>query len=119
MIISDKNISPIVPDTVSLKNVKVEKSSETTKITPRAGSAMGAQNENNTAKLVAELNAQVNQLEPKLDFSYNNELDLVVVKVVDGETEKVIRQIPSKEMVQIAEHLRDMEKKGILLHEAV
>jgi flagellar protein FlaG len=36
-----------------------------------------------------------------LQFTINNELDKVIVEVVDPETNKVIRQIPSEDMQKI------------------
>ena len=37
----------------------------------------------------------------KLEFSVNSELDKVIVKVIDPETNKVIRQIPSEDLQKI------------------
>ena len=53
----------------------------------------------------------------KLRFVYNEQLRLVVVKVMDGDTEKVIRQVPPEEMIRLAEHLAEMQDKGTLVHE--
>jgi flagellar protein FlaG len=49
----------------------------------------------------------------QVQFSYDAELDTVVVKVLDGGTQEVIRQFPSEEMVQISKSIRQMQ--GLLL----
>ena len=48
-------------------------------------------------------------------FKVNKEADMVVVKIIDKETEEVIRQIPSEASVKLAEALNDLE--GILFDE--
>jgi flagellar protein FlaG len=50
----------------------------------------------------------------KLNFSIDRETRTVVVRVIDGETGEVIREIPPSEILAIAE---EMEKlKGILFN---
>ncbi|RUO26386.1 hypothetical protein CWE09_06670 [Aliidiomarina minuta] len=57
----------------------------------------------------AETFAQVAQtLNKELQFSVNNDLDRTVVKVVDRTSGEVIRQIPSEDLVRVAERLREM-----------
>lgn len=47
-------------------------------------------------------------LNKELRFSVNSELDRTVVQVVDRESGETIRQIPSEELVRLAERMRDM-----------
>jgi flagellar protein FlaG len=51
----------------------------------------------------------------KLRFSFDDRLNDVVVKVIDGETDKVIREIPPEELRNL--HIRLREAIGILLDE--
>lgn len=48
-------------------------------------------------------------------FEVNNEADMVVVKIIDKDSEEVIRQIPSEASVRLAKALNDLE--GILFDE--
>ncbi len=48
-----------------------------------------------------------------LKFAVDDATGTVVVKVVDTETEQVIRQIPSEEMLAIARNMEQL--KGLLL----
>ena len=49
----------------------------------------------------------------KLEFSVDDDIDRVVVKVVDKETEDVILQIPSEDMIAIAKALDNI--KGLFI----
>ena len=44
----------------------------------------------------------------KLRFSVNQETDEVVVKVVDSETDKVIKEIPAEELQRLHQKLKEM-----------
>ncbi|MFZ4617106.1 MAG: flagellar protein FlaG [Rectinemataceae bacterium] len=43
----------------------------------------------------------------RLSFSVNEKLDSIVVKVVDSDTDKVIREIPPAELQHVYEAIRD------------
>lgn len=51
----------------------------------------------------------------RLSFSINEKLDQVVVKVIDTDTDKVIREIPPKELQHVHERIREVI--GILFDE--
>lgn len=50
-----------------------------------------------------------------LQFSVDKDIDRTVVKVVDPTTQEVVRQIPSKEVIEIAKSLDRLQ--GLLLKE--
>ncbi len=52
----------------------------------------------------------------KLRFSVNRELEEVVVKVIDPETDKVIRELPPEEIQNL--HLKMREMIGLLFDES-
>ncbi len=58
-------------------------------------------------------NQVLEQINIELDFSVDKDLNTVVVKVINKETGKVIRQIPPEEMLKIAKRIEEMS--GILL----
>lgn len=51
----------------------------------------------------------------KLRFSVNEDLDQVVVKVIDPETDKVIKELPPEELQRL--HVKIKEMIGILFDE--
>jgi flagellar protein FlaG len=53
----------------------------------------------------------------RLKFSVNEEIDRVVVKVVDGSTDKVIKEIPPEEIQKLVARIR--ETIGILFDEEI
>lgn len=53
----------------------------------------------------------------RLRFSINEELNQVVVKVIDSETDKVIKEIPPEELQRM--HVRIREAIGLLIDEII
>ncbi len=53
----------------------------------------------------------------RLEFTVDPDLDRVVVKVMDGESGTVIRQIPQQEVIDLAKRLET--PTGLLLHHKV
>lgn len=53
----------------------------------------------------------------KLKFTINRELNQVVVKVIDRETDKVIKEIPPEELQRL--HIRMREALGLLFDEQI
>ena len=63
---------------------------------------------------VASINQSLNPALSNLEFNVDPSTHTPVVKVVDSKTGDVIRQIPSKEVLAIAESI-DQLNKGLLL----
>lgn len=51
----------------------------------------------------------------RLSFAFNEKLDQVVVKVIDSETDKIIKEIPPVELQRVHEKIREVI--GILFDE--
>ena len=72
-------------------------------------------------KVVSELKAYVQNTQRNLDFHVDDRTGRVVVQVVDATSDKVIRQIPSEEMIAISHRIHDFmeqnqqDMKGMLL----
>ena len=62
---------------------------------------------------VAKIEKFVSSAASDIQFSLDDESGMTVVKVVDRSTKEVIRQIPSKEMLEIAQALERLQ--GLLL----
>ncbi|RUM55983.1 MAG: flagellar biosynthesis protein FlaG [Nautilia sp.] len=68
-------------------------------------------------KLTEKLNKEMSPLNPDIKFHFNDKVDEMVVNVIDKNTDKVIRKIPSDEALKIMEKMRELigilfDKKG-------
>ena len=52
----------------------------------------------------------------RLSFNYNEDLEQMIVKVIDRDTDKVIKELPPNELQRV--HLRIREAIGLLLDES-
>ena len=68
---------------------------------------------------VSRLNEYIQNSRRDLYFSVDEGSGRVVVKVIDSETREVIRQIPSEEVIALAQDLGLKESAGMLLHTKV
>ena len=53
----------------------------------------------------------------RLQFSINKEINRIVVKVIDGSTDKIIREIPPDEIQRLIAHIK--EAIGVLVDERI
>ena len=58
---------------------------------------------------MSQLNNYVQNVQRDLQFEVNNELGQTVVRVVDQQTQEVIRQIPDEVAMRLAENLQQDE----------
>jgi flagellar protein FlaG len=68
-------------------------------------------------QVVEQIQNISNMFDRKLQFSVNEELNSVIVKVIDSNTDKVIREIPSAEIQNL--QLRIKETLGVLFDESI
>ena len=66
---------------------------------------------------VKEMNAQLNLAHHSIRFSIDDKSQDIVVKVVDTETDKIIRQIPAEEILRLREHMKDLS--GMIVEKEV
>lgn len=57
---------------------------------------------------IDDLNELMKQGQRSLSFSVDDSVDEVVVRVVDTQTEELIRQIPNEEVLKFKQHLEGM-----------
>jgi flagellar protein FlaG len=62
-----------------------------------------------------ELQTITSALNRRLRFDYNEELEQLIVKVIDANTDKVIKELPPEELQRV--HIRIREAIGILIDE--
>ena len=71
-----------------------------------------------TKKLVDELNEYMNDLQTQLGFSIREDLNhQVVVEIKNRETEELLKQIPSEELLKIREKMEELT--GFLFDQSV
>ncbi|MFP4152217.1 MAG: flagellar protein FlaG [Alkalispirochaeta sp.] len=68
-------------------------------------------------QLTQELQEVMRAFNKRLSFDYNEQLEQMVVKVIDRETDTVIKELPPSELQRV--HLRIREAIGLLLDESV
>jgi len=66
-------------------------------------------------KAMVKVNELAKSLSRKLSFSYDDRIEKIIVKVMEGDTEKIIRQIPPEEMIRLS--LRMDEIMGMLFNQ--
>lgn len=73
-------------------------------------------------KLAESLARQLQQLTRQLNFSVDQDVDRMVVRVVNSSTGELVRQIPSEEFIELAKSLRNASEetlRGVLLDDQV
>ncbi|MCB5188016.1 flagellar protein FlaG [Methylobacillus caricis] len=65
--------------------------------------------QNSVESAVKQINEFISPVMQSIQFSTDNDSGKVVVKVVDSETQKVLRQIPNEEVLQIAKTLGKLQ----------
>ncbi|MEE9396080.1 MAG: flagellar protein FlaG [Methylococcales bacterium] len=66
-----------------------------------------AHQEESIDDVVVEMNKMAQQLHRELQFSTSEESGMIVIKVVDKETDEVIREIPSEEVQEMRKRLSE------------
>ena len=65
-----------------------------------------------TKEATEKLNFQMEQLDAKVRFAYNDNLNLMIVQVKDAKTGELVSELPSKQALKISEYFN--ESLGIL-----
>lgn len=64
---------------------------------------------------VGKVREALHTSDSRLQIDIDPDLDRVVVQVINGDTGEVIRQIPAKELLELAKNIHD--RKGVLFQE--
>jgi flagellar protein FlaG len=97
--VSDKNVGPTVEQAVTSQSETVP----------------NKQQEQNLQGAVSDINNYVQNLQRSLLFTVDEESGKDVVTVLDTETEEVIRQYPSEEVLVIARRLAEQGDEALNL----
>ena len=66
-------------------------------------------------KTLVKVNELAKSLSRKLSFSYDDRIDKIIVKVMEGDGKKIVRQIPPEEMIRLS--LKMDEIMGMLINQ--
>jgi flagellar protein FlaG len=83
--------------------------------TPASPTASRQPSAEELKRISDELQHRTSSAAPELKFAVDADSGRTVIKVTDSTTDKVIRQIPSEEALQISEDM-DRFQKGLLLN---
>ena len=102
--------APVTPKVIASKNVVSASASEQQNV-----QELSSQQLNNAVDAVNHAMRQSNQ---SLEFSVDTSTRKPIVKLVDTSTGELVRQIPSKEMLAIAQSIDDfLHRQGLLLNQ--
>jgi flagellar protein FlaG len=109
-ILPGANVHGNIKDGIALKTAGVSSEDDSTSLT--ADNIKAKQNVNEAIEKLKQAGEIFNR---RLDFRVDEETNRVVVKVVDTTTDKVIKEIPPEQLLQLAARIQEMI--GILVDE--
>lgn len=68
----------------------------------------------NIKEALDKISSIANSYNRKIRIEVDKDLDIMIVKVIDGDTDQVIRQIPAQELIELSKHAKD--QKGLLIN---
>ena len=119
-----KNNQNIVRPIESAKTKKTESEAEVSNVNNTKETAEEEKNSKESLdNAVKQLNTYVQSINRNLEFNIDNDSGQTVVKVIDSETDELIRQIPNEEALNIAKQLNeeldsDLKNTSLLLIKA-
>jgi flagellar protein FlaG len=84
------------------------------KMVEGAGAAQGPLSAQQLGAVLEEVQAAIRPVASELNFSLDEESGRMMVRIVDRQTDEVIRQIPSEELLRISKALDKLQ--GLLLN---
>ena len=99
----------------------INQGSDALKPSPGDQKRVGNQNGNEkpsreaVEKMLVKVNELAKSLSRKLSFSYDDRIDKIIVKVMEGDGKKIVRQIPPEEMIRLS--LKMDEIMGMLINQ--
>lgn len=110
----DKPAARNSADPVQESNVVKPSAGDTNRVEDR--NENGRPSKETIEKAVIKANELSRSLSSKLSFTYDTRIERVIVKVMEGDGEKVIRQLPPEEMIRLS--LRMDELMGMFINQS-
>jgi len=70
--------------------------------------------EKNIKEALDKISTIANFFNRKIKIEVDKDLNVMIVKVIDVDTDQVIRQIPAQELIELSKHAKD--QKGLLIN---
>jgi len=102
-------------DAIDIKAKAQENSSMEKASVDQSEHAVKNVSKNEVDQALTEIKAQLGSVGREINFAVDEDLNIVIIKVVNKDTEEVIRQIPTEEVVEIARNIQN--NKGFLFEE--
>ncbi|GAB3030406.1 flagellar protein FlaG [Bowmanella dokdonensis] len=108
----------------AVKNEQQQSETEVLKAEEAKAKAQSADKESSVESAIEEIRDFVQTQRRDLNFSYDEGSRRSVIKVTDAESGDVIRQIPSEEVLKLAERIRNLQSEvgaavGVLFNKSV
>ncbi len=75
--------------------------------------------EEELSQLVSQINDYIQNIQRNLEFSVDEDTGLTVVKVINKDTEEIIRQIPPKEVLEMASKIKEQAEETLIFEAQV
>lgn len=89
--------------------VAAQSAANGTTVQKQSAAQQSRPNRDEVKAAAAEITKIVQNVQRNLNFSVDEDSGETVVKVIDAQSDEVIRQIPSEEMLALARRLRELE----------
>ncbi len=90
----------------SKKNVDAEKDKRQEIATEKLADVSKDLSQETLDDTISQLNNSLQNIQRNLEFSIDKDVGMIVINVKDKETDEVVRQIPSKEVLELAKNLQ-------------
>lgn len=111
---ANSSLRPL-PSTADLQTPQAANSGSVNAPDPQSGTQSAVTSETQVQHAVEQIQKTMEKLAQNLHFSIDKDTGITVIKVLDSQTQEVIRQIPTEEAVSIA---RTLDKvKGLLFND--
>ena len=88
-----------------------EKSNERQKIADEFAKNLSDLSREELDDTISKLNDSLQNIQRNLEFSLEKDVGRIVINVRDKETDEVLRQIPTEEMLELARNLQEVNEK--------
>ena len=88
---------------------EVERKRQEAKDQPEQAASVEKKNNLQPEELLSQIKALTEDGLYSVRFEQNKETNELIVKVVNSETDEVVRQIPPKELMELSRHLKELQ----------
>lgn len=118
--LDNANVTSSLPSAVTKASV----SSFNTQLVEVTKDNKSVENESEVKSQIEELEQFNQSIDRTLEFKVDEELGVTIVRVIDRETDELIRQFPPEELINLSRRLKELTEQdtgssGILLQEKV